>query len=506
MEFRLIKETLSSADADLVFICCFAKEGEKPSTPSLSKDDQGLELDKILEGQISKTMQARQFFGKEGETLVINTFGKIKAKTILVAGAGLQKDFSLETVRRIGGKVAQVANALKAASVSGVLETVRLKGLSPQDRLQAFVEGALLGNYNFVRFKKKETPPAKTLKRFLIHVKGATAPFEKAAALGDILGNAANLTRDLTNTPPSELNPTDLAKAALAVSKKYKNIRCKILGLDEIKKEKMGALLAVAQGSEQPPSFIHFSYKPPKKSKTKVALVGKGITFDSGGLNLKTRDQEFMKMDMAGAATVIGVFDAIAQLKPNVEVDGFIAAAENLPSGSAIKPGDIITTRAGRTVEIINTDAEGRLVLADALDYAADLNPHYIIDMATLTGGAAYALGELVTPILGNDKKLIEKVLAAGKKAGEPAWELPLVKEYKKGYLKGPADLKNSGSGSKASTISGALFLEDFARKNKWVHMDIASTAWADEPMHYYAEVGATGNPVRTIVHFLMSL
>ncbi|MDZ4224744.1 MAG: leucyl aminopeptidase, partial [bacterium] len=490
---------------DAVFITCFAKEGEKPSAALLLKSDGGQELDKLLEGQISKTIQERLFAGKEGEILSLPTFGKIKAKTVVVIGAGLQKNFSLDSLRRMGAKLVQTANALKVKNVAGQLEATRIKNHAPQERLQAFTEGAVLGDYNFTTFKKKEVPPAKTLKTFRISAKGNKTPLQKAIAQGEIVATAANLTRELVNTPPGHMTPTDLAKAAQEVAKKYKNIRCKVFGVNEIKKEKMGAILAVSQGSDEPPSFVHLSYKPAKKSKTKVALVGKGITFDSGGLNIKTREMEFMKMDMAGAATVIGVFQAIAQLKPNIEVEGFIAAAENLLSGSAIKPSDIITTRAGRTVEIINTDAEGRLVLADALDYACDQNPTYIIDMATLTGGAAYAVGEIITPILGNDKTLVDKILAAGKAVGEPVWELPIVKEYKKGYLKGPADLKNSGSGSKASTICGALFLEDFARKNKWVHMDIASTAWADEPMKYYAEVGATGNPVRTIINFLLS-
>ena len=505
MNFKFTKDPIEKLNADLVFVVCSEKESEKPIPASLQNGDGGQDLDKIFGGQISQMIRTEQFSGKEGEALLIHTFGKIKARAILVVGAGNPKNYSLETLRRIGGRIAQCANSIKAISVGGVAESTKIKGIATTERIQALTEGLLLSHYNFDQYKQKEKSPPKTLANVVFQTKINPAPLQKGVAMAQTFVQAANLTRDLTNRPANDVTPTVLAKMATALAKEYKNISVKVLGLKEIKAQKMGGILAVTQGSVEPPAFIHLVYTPPKKSKTKVALVGKGITFDSGGLNIKTRDMEFMKIDMGGAATVLGVFQALATMKLPVQVEGFIASCENMPSGTAIRPGDIITTRAGRTVEIINTDAEGRLVLADALDYACDTKPTYIIDMATLTGGAAYALGELCTPVLGNDQRLIDKILAAGKKAGEPAWQLPLMREYKKGYLKGPADLKNSGSGSRASTISGALFLEDFAKKNKWAHMDIASTCWADEPTSYYTQIGATGIPVRTLLNFLMN-
>lgn len=508
--FKFSKDSLDKLPADLLFAVVFEKNGKKAKSAILNRGDGGVLLDELLNGELLKALRDQEFSGKEGETFLFNTFGKTKAKNILVAGLGAEKKYSLDVLRRLGGKVAQTANKIKAQSAGGMIEAESVKGFSAATRLKAFCEGAGLAHYQFNQFKKAKPANGATLKTVWLSAKGGGG-LEAACEEGRIFAAAANAARDLTNRPPNDLTPSALAAAAqemasaAAKTKGYKNISCRVWGLKEIRAEKMGALLAVAQGSKEPPAFIHLSYKPSGKAKAKIAIVGKGITFDSGGLNLKTRDQEFMKFDMAGAAAVVGVFQALSSLKLNVAVEGFIASSENMPSGTAYRPGDIIQTRAGKTVEIINTDAEGRLVLADALDVACECKPDYIIDMATLTGGAAYALGELFTPVLSNDKKLAEKLLAAGEKAGEPSWRLPIVPDYKKGYLKGPADLKNSGSGTKASTIAGALFLEEFVRENKWAHMDIASTAWADEPTAVYSQVGATGNPVRTILYFLES-
>lgn len=504
VDFKFSKEPLEKISADLLFVCVFEKNGPKPPPAVLQSGNGGASLDKAAEGELSRVMRDQQFSGKEGETLLINTLGKTKAKNILVVGLGGEKKYSLDTLRRLGGKVAQAANRIKALSAGGVIEPQAVKGFAAATRLKAFCEGVVLAHYQFNQFKKSKPANGATLKTVWFSAKAGSAGLERACEEGKIFATAANTARDLTNRPPNDLTPSALAAAASAVAKAAGGkISCRVWGPKEIRAQKMGALLAVSQGSKEPPAFIHLSYKPSGKAKAKIAIVGKGITFDSGGLNLKTRDQEFMKFDMAGAGAVVAVFQALSSLKLNVAVEGFVASSENMPSGTALRPGDIIQTRAGKTVEIINTDAEGRLVLADALDLACECKPDYIIDMATLTGGAAYALGELFTPVLSNDKKLAEKLLAAGEKAGEPSWRLPIVADYKKGYLKGPADLKNSGSGTKASTISGALFLEEFVRENKWAHMDIASTAWADEPTSIYSQVGATGNPVRTILYFL---
>ena len=498
MQYNFTKNSLDKTAAQVLFVACFDRETTPPQIAALQKNDGGQALDVALNGWITKTMKAREFFGREGDCLVLPTYGAIKANYVVVLGAGSKKNVTLDLLRRLGSRVTQIANDLKATSAAWVLEK------SPA-HFQAMLEGMELAAYHFDRFKLPEDRQKRTLREIFIStsVNSGTLQPLVAKTLATVAG--VHFTRDLVNLPSNALTPTALAQAAKKIAQENK-LRCQILTPEQIKKEKMGALLCVAQGSKEPPVFIHLTYKPKKKTKTTVALVGKGITFDSGGINLKTREMELMKFDMAGAATVLGVFSILSKLKVDVQVEGYIAAAENMPSGTAIKPGDIIRARSGKTIEIINTDAEGRLVLADALDYACERKPTYAIDMATLTGGVAIALGEKITGIMGNDQPLIEKILSAGLRAGEPIWQLPLFEDYKKGYKKGPADMKNAGSGSKASAIVGGLFLEEFvAPGTKWAHMDIASTVWADEPQAYISR-WATGIPVRTILEFLQRI
>ncbi|MFA4875658.1 MAG: M17 family metallopeptidase, partial [bacterium] len=279
-------------------------------------------------------------------------------------------------------------------------------------------------------------------------------------------------------------------------------LRCTVLKPDAIRRERMAGLLAVSRGSAEPPAFISLVYKPKGKPHGHVAIVGKGITFDAGGISLKPpRGMELMKGDMAGAASVLYAMQAIAALKPRAQVSAYIPAAENLPDGKAIKPGDVIKMRNGKTVEIVNTDGEGRLIIADALSYAADRNPDAIIDVATLTGGAAYCCGELYTLVLGSEQKLVDKLCRAAEAEGEPMWQLPIVEQYKKGYTSGIADLNNSGK-SKAQTIMGAIFLREFVGKTPWAHLDIAASSWADDELPIGPK-GATGIMVRTLVEFV---
>lgn len=509
MEIRFLKSPPERISADLFFLAVFQNEGEKEEkTPArLRSGDGGTALDKLLGGTLSAAIREQVFAGEEGSTLTVNTLGKLPAKNIVVVGAGPMGRFRLETLRRIGHAVAQTANRLKAKSAAGVVEPVRLKGLPNNRRFQAFLEGALISRYQFEAFKKKRKGEPHSLQSLTFQFSGNPRPLQDGARTAEAIIGGVERARHLVNTPANFLAPKDLGKAAAELAKKYPAIRCEVFNLERIRKERMHALIAVGQGSENPPVFIHLKYTPPKKAKTRVALVGKGITFDSGGLNIKTREMELMKIDMAGAAAVLGFFEILGRLRPAVAVEGFIASAENMPSGSAYRPSDIIDTRGGKTVEILNTDAEGRLVLADALDYACDRKPAFLIEMSTLTGGSAYAVGELMTPVMGNDKKLIAKLIAAAEQAGEPAWELPLYEDYKKGYAANtPADMKNSGTGYKCSCINGGLFLSEFVRDTAFVHMDIASTAWAEKPLHYHTMIGATGTPVRTLAYFLLDL
>jgi leucyl aminopeptidase len=321
---------------------------------------------------------------------------------------------------------------------------------------------------------------------------------------GEVVAESTNFARNLGNSPALDMTPQILAKFAREIHAKHK-IGVNVMGEKEIKVEKMNAFLSVAKGSVEPPVFIHLHYKPARKAKAKVALIGKGITFDSGGISIKpARGMEQMKDDMAGAAAVLAVMKAVATLKPQVEIDAYVPACENMPAGNATKPGDVIKARNGKTIEVISTDAEGRMILADALSYAADKKPDYMIDLATLTGACVYAVGEKYAAVLGNDDRLIQKLKKSGERAGEPVWQLPLEHEYKKGLTKGIADLRNIGS-SKADTINGALFLEEFVNETKWAHIDIASTSWTDEDLPY-APRGCTGAGVRILIDFLMGL
>lgn len=507
MEIQLSQTALAKTPVDLVFVCATQKTSKEKTEGVLSTTDFGTELDKCLENEIGNIMKDQEFSGGLGETLLIPTFGKIKPKYVLVIGSGNSDSYNLDVSRKLAAAVVQAANKIKAKSAAGFLEAKSFQSFSPAARLQAFAEGASLTDYLFEHFKEKKRQKKNTLQKILIQTKGDTRKLAQSATLGLHIAEGTNVARELVNLPANIINPKTLAEEAKNMAKKYKNISCRILTGKELEKEKMFAVIAVGQGSAVPSHFIHLKYKPSKKVKTKVAIVGKGITFDTGGYNIKTRKMEEMKHDMGGAAAVLGLFDVLGKIKPNVEVEGFVAAAENMISGNAMRPSDIISSRSGKTIEILNTDAEGRLVLADALDYVCDQKPDYMIDIATLTGGAAYALGELITPVLSNNKKLWEKLKKAGDLAGECSWELPLFQEYKKGYKNGCADLKNAFSGTMASTIAGALFLEEFVKPGvAWAHMDIAYTGNNEKPLPYFPTVGGTGNPVRTLVYFLMGL
>jgi len=502
MKFQFTKNHLTQLDTDLAVVQVFSTEDKKIV---LQKSDGGAEIDQALQGGLSALLIKKGFSGKLGESYVVPSFGKIKPRMILVLGAGPKKSFSLEVLRQNAGTMVSVAKEYKAATIAGVMESASIGSFASAERLRAFAEGSTMASYTFDLYKtedrKQKAEDRKIEPIFYLVATGNTKPLQTAAEQGSTVGHAVNLARTLTDLPPNILTPTELGKWA----QKHchaKNVTCKVMGLKEIKAEKMGGILAVSQGSAEPPSFIHLHYKPAKKSKTSIALVGKGITFDSGGLNIKLREMEAMKMDMAGSASVVGVFSVLAALKPNFEVHGFIASSENMPSSNAVRPSDIITMRSGKTVEVLNTDAEGRLVLADALDYALQFKPSFIVDAATLTGGTLYALGEKCTSILGNNDGWIKKIIKAGKKAGEPAWQLPLIQDYKRAFKKGPADLTNIGT-TKASTISGALFLEEFVKETPWAHMDIAGTAWVTDCSGYFSK-GATGVPARTFIYFLM--
>lgn len=502
LDFEFTKEDITKIKADIFIIECRKMPGEKKKPGQLLRTDGGAALDKKLGGLIGRIITEEGLTGEAGCYKVIQTHGKIGAKNILVAGIGEDREFDLDTVRIVGARISKVAGELKASSVAGVVQPEKVEKFTPAERMQALSEGLILGGYRFERYKDKKAIEKQTFKTIKLICRGDTAPLSKAIATGTTIAEAINYARDLVNTPGDDMTPEVVAKEALKIGKK-KGLSCTILDEKGIKRERMNLISAISKGSANPPRFIHIKYTPPRKAGARIAIVGKGITFDSGGYHLKPiKHIENMKCDMAGAAAVLAVMKMLPSFKPNVAVDGIIAASENMIDGKSIKPGDVIISRSGKTIEISNVDAEGRLIIADAIDYALQKKPDMLIDIATLTGGVLYALGEIYTAILGNDQKLIDKLISASKEGGEPTWQLPLEKKYLKGLKEAIADLNNTGK-TYAIVISGALFLSEFVGKTRWAHLDIAESAWAKEERDYHPK-GGTGAGAQTLIRFLM--
>lgn len=459
-------------------------------------------IDQRLKGRLKSLIQREKFKGSVGQSRLINTEGLIPAINLLLVGLGPKKNFNLEVIRKIAAIMQKTAQSIHARHITTAVHGGHLDVHSKGECTQALVEGLFMANYSFTRYKKKSKELTEIeAVAILCPEKKYLSEVRKGMAIGSAIGRAVCLARDLINTPAKDMAPLDLAKAARGL----KGVRTRLFHRAEIAKMKMGAYLGVAQGSRhRPPVFIEMHYRPAGKSKKCVALIGKGVTFDSGGLSLKpAKFMETMKDDMSGAATVIALMSVIAELKPAVEVYGFVAATDNMPDAEAQCPGDVVTAMNGKTIEVLNTDAEGRLTLADALHYAMRKKPHITIDIATLTGACLVALGNRISGIMGNDDALIKKLIDQGEHAGEKMWQLPLPKEYK-GELKSPiADLKNVG-GAYAGTLTAGLFLQEFVGKTKWAHVDIAGPSWAESPRSY-EPIGGTGCMVRTLAYFLMS-
>ena len=443
--------------------------------------------------------RARQvgFRGQEGRTLLHWVGGAVRA--VLLVGVGKLGGSDPEAWRRAGGAAAKAAAGEGAETLAALLV-----GAKNEDAV-VFAEGAALARYRFNRYRKpeRETKPEprrltlfgsdlepRSLRREL-RILEATVPAVFAA-------------RDLVNEPPSVASADFIARRAVELCRRS-GVRVEVMGPAQIRRLELNGLLAVNRGSEEEPRFIRIRYRPRRRAKLKVALVGKGITFDSGGLSLKPAgSMETMKHDMAGAAAVIGTMSAIGRLRPAVEVTAYIPSTDNLPSGSAQKPGDVIRYRNGKTVEVLNTDAEGRLVLADALALACDEGNQIVVDLATLTGACRVALGTRVAGIMGNDEALVERLVALGRETGEAIWPLPLVREYRDELKSSVADLKNVGGGL-GGAITAGLFLQEFVDGVKWAHLDIAGPAFAEKELAYCPR-GGTGFGVRTLVRYLMAL
>lgn len=464
------------------------------------------QLDNSLDGLVSDYLDSRDFSGALNTTTLLRTRGSIPAPRVLLVGLGKPNTFTVDHLRQASASAATTVQKLGVATMAMLLPTCELDLVT---QAQAVTEGALLGLYSLKTYKivEDENHDETQLGELQLLASGGSAQqkLNQGAKRGETIAKAVSLARDLSNSPGNDINPSYLANTAKEMSQQT-SLKCKILSQDDMKKLKMGCLLGVAQGSVQPPVLIMLDHAPNGPSETPVVLVGKGITFDSGGISIKpAANMEDMKMDMSGGAAVLGTMQALAELEYPRRVVGMVPASENLPSGEAIKPGDIIRAMSGKTVEVINTDAEGRLVLADALAYAVEyLKPERMIDLATLTGAVVVALGAHATGMMGTDEDMMAILKASGDDTAERVWQLPLFEDYSKQIKSDFADIKNVG-GREAGSITGGAFLKEFVGDVPWVHLDIAGTAWTRAPRPYIPK-GATGVGIRLLINALEAL
>ncbi len=470
-------------------------------------------LDRALGGRIAALIESGDFRGGAGETLTLYPNGAVPAERVQLLGLGDAAELDAESARRAAGRALSAARERRATSVA--ICTPRIRRLRMPEIARALAEGLVLASYRFDTYRERDADAAPPVERaaLLIDRAGELRAAREMCRIGVVVAESQNLTRQLSNEPANALPPAGLADAARRVAREV-GLGVQVMGVAELKKHRMGGILAVGGGSAHTPRLIVLDHQPrPKAGKRRAAgsaraiptvcLVGKGITFDSGGVSIKPADRmDEMKHDMSGAAAVIGALRACALLKLPLRVVGVIAAAENLPSSTAYRPGDIVTTMSKKTVEILNTDAEGRVVLADALHYAnAKFEPQAIVDLATLTGACVVALGKWATGLFGNHQGLVEAVRAAGEASAERAWPMPLWTEHRKAVRSSVADIKNA-TGREASSSTAAAFLANFVGDTPWVHLDIAGTAWNNKPSPYLKK-GATGVGVRLLVELL---
>jgi leucyl aminopeptidase len=479
-----------------VIIVSFFEEAKKPEGTTAS-------VDKVLGGVISSLIHRGEIKGKLNEITLIHCLGKLPAEKVAVVGLGKKTELTLERVR---GAVAEAARWLRAKGVDDIATVVlgtEVNEIAATDAVQAITEGVYLGLYAFRKHLTK--PPEGEIKQVTILADAnSRTVLQQSCRTGRVMAEAANTARDMVNEPSNFMTPSDMAAAAKKLAKAHK-LELTILEREQMKKLGMGAILGVAQGSDEPPKFIVLSYKGRPSKEIDIALVGKGITFDSGGISIKPSDgMGDMKGDMAGGASVIAAIGAIAQLKPKSNVMVVVAATENMPSGHAFKPGDVLTAMNGKTIEIISTDAEGRLTLADALAYAVKQGARRVVDIATLTGSMRVALGTICTGTFSNNKDLEDRLIAAGAGAGERFWAMPMYAEYKEQNKSEVADIQNTG-GRYAGSITAAQFLAEFVGNTPWVHLDIAGTSSSEKDRGYIVK-GATGLPVRTLINLVVAL
>jgi len=494
MQLLIQTSPAAQSAADALATLAFETESEHPQADSMLA---------VQDGWLAELRASGEFTGKLYETAVLHRPAGLEAKRLVVIGAGKAEKFSPVELRRAAGTLVRSLKGKGVRSIALLLEA----GRTSTEHVQAAAEGAVVGGWEPDKYKSdpnKDSAVPKSIDSFTVVVPGAGSSLADALERGRIIAESQNFARDLVNEPANKLTPGVLAEAARQMASE-ENLEFEVLDREEMTRLGMGSLLGVSLGSAEPPFLIVVKYKPSQPSSTEqLALVGKGVTFDTGGISIKPSDgMEKMKYDMAGAAAVLGAMRALAQLKPPVAVTAYVPTVENMVSDRAQRPGDIVTAMSGKTIEVLNTDAEGRLILADAITYANRNGATHIVDAATLTGAIGIALGHYNIGAFTNNQELLNKFLAASAAAGEKTWQLPMDEEYKE-YLKCAfADLPNIG-GRYAGSITAAWFLREFADPTPWVHLDIAATAWLDEGKSWISK-GPSGVAVRSFVSLALN-
>jgi len=497
LEIAVTTGDISRFEADAIIVNLF--EGTEDLSGDLAA------IDAALDAGISRLIAQGELKGKLGENALVHTLGKLPAGRVVIVGLGKEPELTQDKIRGAVAGTCRMLRDKNLKNIATVAQGAGASGINYEATAQAIAEGALLGLYTFRRHITKEPEHGEIERLTIVEAdQSNTAALEQGSRKGEILARATILARDMVNEPSNYMTPTDMAREASTVAETY-GLAVEILEKEQMEELGMGALLGVARGSHQPPKFIIIHCKGRDSDEIDITLVGKAITFDSGGISLKpSANMGEMKGDMSGGAAVIAAMAAIGQFKPAINVMALIPATENLPGGNALKPADILTSMEGKTIEIISTDAEGRLILADALGYARKHDTKRIVDIATLTGACVVALGTVTTGVFGNNQELVDQVIAAGTEAGEKMWQLPIFDEYKEQNKSAVADIKNTG-GRDAGAITAALFVGEFAGDTPWVHLDIAGTNMINKTRKYEVK-GATGVPVRTLVNLVVSL
>lgn len=465
-------------------------------------------IDKSLEGIITQLIEDGEVTGKKGEITLIHTFGRIGPSRILIAGLGNSSSFDLEVIRRVFADSCRYLRKLGVREISTIAHGAGIGAIDAKSVGRSIAEGAILGLYRFNNYLTKNDSSKTDIEEITIVEQDGTkiSDLEDGIKTGEVIARATMLARDMVNEPANVMTPIRMAECATKIAEDS-GLDIEILGPQDMEERNMGAILGVSKGSHQPPRLIVLKYNgDPKTPSNNIAFVGKGITFDTGGISIKPAGgMEDMKGDMAGGAAVIAAMGAIGSLRPKINAFGIIAAVENMPGGSAQRPGDVVKSMSGKTIEVINTDAEGRLVLADALYFTQTMGINKIVDVATLTGAMVVALGNVCSGVMGNNQDLIDQLIQSGSSTGERIWQLPMHDEYKEQIKSQVADIKNVGSGRGAGSITAAQFLSEFIEDTSWAHLDIAGTYMNNKDRGYQVK-GGSGVPTRSLVALALKL